>query len=457
MKKKQIRSIIEKFLKDTIMHNIGYKVLSILIAVMSWVIIFNIADPVTTKTFKSLEVEIRNQSAISSINQVYEIIEGSTIDFTVRGKASVVKNLKVTDFIAYADLSQLSPVYAADIKVECKKNELIEIDTNNKMLLVKLEDIATKNVQVAVETTGEVAEGYYVGDFEIKPNIITVSGGASKIEQLDSIKLTVNVAGAKKSFSTKQEPTAYDKDGNIMDADYFTFSNSNTTVNQVSIDVTIFKTKTIPVMFEISGKPADDYIYNNEYDYTPQTVVVGGTGRALSKLSSITIPIDITGAMGDYEENVNIDDYLPDNVKLVSNEVAVAIRVKLEKLIVRTILIDMEDIRLKNIPNGLRAEFVNRTDEIEMQLRGTSEQLEKFTSGNVGAYIDLADKKEGEYFIQPECENVPDDMYLMRPGIVNIRLTNEEEVRSTKEPVDVDESVIEPIPTPVDSDVPIIQ
>lgn len=68
------------------------------------------------------------------------------------------------------------------------------------MLIVKLEDVATKNMQVTVDTIGEVADGYYVDDFEVKPNIITVSGGKSKIERIDSVKVDVDVSGAKKIF-----------------------------------------------------------------------------------------------------------------------------------------------------------------------------------------------------------------------------------------------------------------
>ena len=153
------RTNIKELFNRVILNNVWYKLLSLVVAVMIWLIVINIADPVTTKTFNGLQVNILNQSAISSINQVYEVVEGSTIDFTVEGKASAVKNLKTSDFTAYADLSQLSPVYAAQIVVKCEKNEDIEINTNNKMLRVKLENIATKNVQVTVDTIGEVADG----------------------------------------------------------------------------------------------------------------------------------------------------------------------------------------------------------------------------------------------------------------------------------------------------------
>lgn len=435
---------VEEFFRETIMHNIGYKVLSALLAVMTWIVIINIADPMTTKTFSGLEVEIRNQNAITSINQVFEVVEGDTIDFSVRGKSSVVRNLKLSDFTAYADLSQLSPVYAADIKVLCNKSDSIDIDidTNNKMLLVKLENIKKKNVQVAVETVGQVADGYYVGDYEVKPNMITVSGGASRIAKLDTIKIQVNVDGAKNSFTTRMEPVAYDKDGEVIDSKYLSFTNNDVVVKKVSIEVSIYNTKTIPILLDIAGEPAEGYIYNNSYEYTPQTITIGGQGKRLAKIDSLTIPIDITGVSESYEENVFLADYLPEGIKLVSNEQDVSVRVSLEKIVDKTIVLTVKDIELINVDSDYAAIFADANATVSMQLSGTEEELAKYDASSVGAYIDLKNKGTGVYFVQPECKNVSDDLYVTRPGTIKIEVTDRSEQTSAP-----GESVIEPVVT----------
>lgn len=437
---------IEYFFKVTIMRNIWYKILSIILAVMAWIVIINIADPVITRNFSGLEVEVKNQNAIASINQIYEVVEGGTVDFTVKGKASVVKSLKLSDFTAYADLSQLSPVYAADIKVLCNRTDNIEIDTYNKMMIVKLEDVGSKNVQVTVEEMGDVAEGYYVDDFEVKPNMITVSGAASRIAGLDTIKIAVNVDGAKKSFSTELEPIAYDKDGNKIDSKYLSFSNNDTVVEKVGITVTVFNTKTIPILLDITGEPKEGHHYNNDYEYTPQTITIGGTAKKLAKIDSLTIPVDITDADGEYEVNIPFESYLPDDVKLVSNEKEVSVRVNMEELQTKTISLDADDIDLVNIPDGMKAELIDNPVSVSMQIRGTAEQIAKYNSSSVGAYIDINGKSAGVYYVQPECRNVPDDLYVTRPGTVQLEIKdnnqtdNESESRASGKDADDSES-----------------
>lgn len=412
---------IKDFIKSFLLNNLGYKVLSLVIAVMVWLVIINIADPVTTRTFSGLEVEIKNQSAITSINQVYEIIEGRTVDFTVKGKASVVKNLKLTDFIAYADLSKLSRVYAAEITVKCDKNEDIEVDSGNQMLVVKLENVDKKNIQVSVEAKGDVADGYYVGDFEIKPNMITVSGGESKIKNLDTVKIIVDVAGAKKDFTQKVQPIAYDKDGSIIDSSYLTFSNSGSPINDISVNVTVYNTKTVPVVLDVSGTPAENYVYEGDYEYSPETLVVGGSTRKLSKIDSLVIPVDITDATGiNYETSVFLSDYLPDGVKPVNEEEKVAVRITLEPVISKTLDIPVTDVAFKNISDDTTVTYANSNDLVSIELRGTAEQLGKFSTDSVEAYIDLKDAKKGNCYLQVQFSKLPSEYIVSESKLINV-------------------------------------
>ena len=63
MKKIRLNDI-KNFIRTVLMNNFLYKALSLAIAVMAWLIIINVADPVTTKSFKGLTVEVINKSGI---------------------------------------------------------------------------------------------------------------------------------------------------------------------------------------------------------------------------------------------------------------------------------------------------------------------------------------------------------------------------------------------------------
>lgn len=419
---------LKKFLSVVIMNNLGYKILSAVIAIVVWLIVINIADPVTTRTFSGLHVEVLNQSAITSINQVYEIVEGQNVDFVVKGKASVIRNLKISDFSAYADLAQLSPVYATDIVVKCDRNENIEIDTKNKMMVVKLEDIDTKNVQVVVETSGNVAEGYNVGDYEVKPNMITVTGGISKISQIDTLKVSVNVDGAKKSFSDKVEPVAYDKDGKAIDSSYFTFSNSGTKISEVGVNITIFRTKTIPVNVKVDGKPGEGYVYNGNYEYTPESIVVSGPNKATRNFDHLEIPVDITDAEGEYETNIPLSNYLPEGVETVNSEENISVRVILEKLSTKQITLGIEDIDIRNVPNGYEAVVKDSLATYNIIVEGVEKNLADIDADTVKAFVNLKNAGEGECRVQIQFDGINAGMIKSDPQIVAMVLSNTADV-----------------------------
>lgn len=414
---------IKEFVKSIFMNNFLYKLLSLGIAVMIWLIIINVADPVTTRNFSGLEVNIINQSAITSINQVYEVVEGQTVDFTVRGKTSVIKNLNISDFSASADLSKLSPVFAADIVVKCDKAENIEINTKNRMLIVKLEDVATKNMQVTVDTIGEVADGYYVDDFEVKPNIITVSGGKSKIERIDSVKVDVDVSGAKKNFSSDAILVAYDEDGNKLDSSYYTFLYNGDAIETVNVGISIYNTKEIPVEIDVKGTPQEGYVYNNEYEFTPTVITVGGPAKRLSGIERIVIPVDISGASEQYETNVVIMDYLPNGVKLVSSENNISIRIQLDSVITSSVEVSSTNITIKNRPDDMNVYFPNN-DTFLLELKGTDEQIRKFTGESIGAYVDLSEVGEGTSYIQVQYDNVPKEVISSEPYMIEINVSS---------------------------------
>lgn len=414
---------IKEFVKSIFMNNFLYKLLSLGIAVMIWLIIINVADPVTTRNFSGLEVNIINQSAITSINQVYEVVEGQTVDFTVRGKTSVIKNLNISDFSASADISKLSPVFAADIVVKCDKAENIEINTKNRMLIVKLEDVATKNMQVTVDTIGEVADGYYVDDFEVKPNIITVSGGKSKIERIDSVKVDVDVSGAKKNFSSDAILVAYDEDGNKLDSSYYTFLYNGDAIETVNVGISIYNTKEIPVEIDVKGTPQEGYVYNNEYEFTPTVITVGGPAKRLSGIERIVIPVDISGASEQYETNVVIMDYLPNGVKLVSSENNISIRIQLDSVITSSVEVSSTNITIKNRPDDMNVYFPNN-DTFLLELKGTDEQIRKFTGESIGAYVDLSEVGEGTSYIQVQYDNVPKELISSEPYMIEINVSS---------------------------------
>ena len=87
-------------------NNLGFKLLAFCIAFLIWVIVINIEDPVEKKIYKDIPVEILNEDTIQSLDQVYEVVSGNTVNITVKAKRSLLKVIRSSDLKATADLSE---------------------------------------------------------------------------------------------------------------------------------------------------------------------------------------------------------------------------------------------------------------------------------------------------------------------------------------------------------------
>ena len=67
---------ISKLANKLISGTLSLRLLSIVLAVCLWSLVVNTEDPIETRTFSNVEVEIINSDVISNLNQSYQIKNG---------------------------------------------------------------------------------------------------------------------------------------------------------------------------------------------------------------------------------------------------------------------------------------------------------------------------------------------------------------------------------------------
>ena len=73
-------------MKKNLTKNIGWKLLSVLLAVLTWFVVVNQVDPIVTTTISGIEVEILNPEAITGQGKVFEVTGNKTISIRVNAK-----------------------------------------------------------------------------------------------------------------------------------------------------------------------------------------------------------------------------------------------------------------------------------------------------------------------------------------------------------------------------------
>lgn len=425
-------------MKNKIMSNLWLKILSIVVAFLFWLVIINITDPTTSRTFYNIPVQVLNENVITSVNQVYEIESGDRVQVTVKGKRSFIETLTSSDFEASADLSDLSKVNAVSISVKLKRvpTSSVDLDWGNAVLKVKLEKRVSQKFKVQIEHQGQLSEDYELGDMVAKPNIVEVSCGESKFKKIDHVGVVVTLNGESEDFERKYSPILYDEDGEMLDNSNVTFSNDTITVS-----TRVLQTKEIPVYVNVTGTPADGYQLV-QTDYQPQTIRISGKPDDLKKNISVKIPLNIENAKKTVEKEVALSDYLTPEVSIVGDVTTVSVRCDIEKNGRRSFVMTSADIAVKNLPKNCTMDFTESDTKYQVTVSGDEEALKNLALNDLGAYVDLFGLSTGVHSLEVRFQ-LPSGVTIKNKIKVKVTLTGqsnpEETVSPTATPVETAE------------------
>ena len=73
-------------MKEKLGNDLILKVFSLVLAILLWLFVINTEDPVITKSFSNIPVDMLNEQVLDELNRTYKITEGSTVSFTVKGE-----------------------------------------------------------------------------------------------------------------------------------------------------------------------------------------------------------------------------------------------------------------------------------------------------------------------------------------------------------------------------------
>lgn len=398
-------------MKEKLTKNLGLKILSLFMAILFWIVILNVEDPVVTGEWNDIQVTKINENALGQKDKVYEVISGDTVDVTVKAKRSIIESLRSSDFQAIADLSELSIVNAVPIVVTIPKHgETVEISQNISTMKVSLENLKTEQFRIDVVTKGTVAEGYYVKDKTSSPNIIQVSGAETVINKIKEVVLEVNVSNKRESYEEETVPKVYDKNGSLMDSSKLTLN-----YEKVVVRVNMLQTKTVPLYIYVKGTPYDGYKYD-KINFEPKQVVIAGEPEELDKVQYISGEYNIDNKKVDIEEEVNIADFIKnDDVILIDENQTAVINIYIKKLDTKDISYNGNEIELRNMPEGFTA-TLNIEDLVDVVAYGEAELLSSLSKYSLHPYIDLADAKTGTRNFQIQF-SPPEEIHLSNPSV----------------------------------------
>lgn len=172
-------------LKDFLKKNWELKLLSLLLAIILWIVLIPEEKTFAEKTV-SLNLELIN------LPQDMEVVEKSdtTINLKVRARKRVINELTPADFSADLDMSKAS-IYQEEYPIDASMIKVppgVEIVSFSPVYIhVKLEKTKKVEMEVVPTIIGRLPEDLRLVKVEVTPPKVTVSGPESKIRPRDKV------------------------------------------------------------------------------------------------------------------------------------------------------------------------------------------------------------------------------------------------------------------------------
>lgn len=421
-------------MKRKLTDNIPLKIMSLAVAVLLWLIVVNIDNPMETQYYTISNVEIINKDYIESPETggkmcMPERDQGS-IKVAITAQRKVQSRIRSSDITATADLQQAisldtSPVMVP-ITATCPGVSAEDIKVSPQNLSVYLDDKETQEFVVNVSRgDSKPAKDYEVGTLTSNPEKIRITGPKSLMGKIDRVSATMNVNGKNQDFSQERVLTIYDRNQDVLsDAEMNSLRIENN--GKVTVTARLWRVrKDVKLIAGYTGSPEWGYQVGT-VKTLPDTISVAGTQEALETLAQnknvIEIPaeqVDISGSSRDAEIKVSLSDILPTGLKLVSDSSEdVWVTVSILPVGSKVFNFLTKEIEVKNKPEDLQVAF--ETAQIEIRIKSEEFDMgELDVENDVKVFIDLKDMEEGSYEVPVKIE-LPDGYELVDEVVTDV-------------------------------------
>lgn len=378
-------------MKSKLMHNLGLKIMAVLISVVLWMLAVDINDPVINKYINNVQVQLTNTGALTGQGKTYRIVDNSdTIRVSVRAPKSAISAIDAQSVMAKADLSEITDDGRVPIELSLSSGLDVEkITSDRQYVQLQVENKKTRQLSIEVAKNGTLPDGYATGRIDMETNTLSISGPESAVNAVNRAVVDISLDNVTANVEIDATIRLLDADGNEI-----TSSEIRKNVDSVKVTVPILETKEVTISASAIGEPADGYEQTGMVTVSPATVKIAGRAAVLDKISEITIPaeeLDLTDATAPVTNTIDIREYLPSDISLADADFdgTVTVSADIEQIRRKTISFDADSVQLLNIPDGWLAEAVSGQN-LQLTVRGLQDNLNNVDAGTITPHADLS-------------------------------------------------------------------
>ena len=365
-------------------NNTKIKLISLLSALVLWLYVMTVEDPVELRTFNNIPITITNMSMLEDRGLAIYPKEELLADISIKANLSSLRTINRDNIYIYGRLDDPKEGKNA-IYLQANLPERVnKYDIKPSVITVDLEKVVDEKRSIEVSTKGK--SNINIDNIEINKKTANVTGPRSVVNKVTSIKATVDVDRKEKDFSTKVKLVPVDKSGNEVE-------DVKLEDDFVVATVKFLQQKVVPVKLKLEGSSEGD---NNIKDYkiSPNEITIEGKKESLDKINSIsTKTVKIEDLKDANSVDVGLD--IPNGIRV--NDNISSVKIDIDKSITSEFIIPKSNIDILNKESDIdtKVDLSKVPDDIKVTIVH-SDEISNLSKDDIQLYIDMTDKSKGE-------------------------------------------------------------
>lgn len=398
--------------------------LSLTIAFGLWIYVITVVQPESEETYYNIPVVLQNESILAERGLMITS-ERPTVTLHLSSTRTNLNQLNESNINVIANANSIVTPgthelpYSVSYPGNIPSGSVTRQSSNPDMITLKVENRITKPVPVTVFYEGSVPEEL-IADKEnalLDYSTIEVSGPESVLEQITQAIIRVDLQDQTQTIVQEYTYTLCNAAGEPVDSQWVT-----TNVEAVNLTLPIKRVKEITLSVDVvPGGGATEQ--TSSIDIQPKVILVSGSDALLEGLEVLNLGTINLGEIG-ADTVLNLPIILPEGITNETGITEAVVEVKFPNL--RTTSMNVDNIQLINVPEGLQAELV--TQLLEVKLRGPAALIESIQPEHITVTVDLVDAQTGtdKYTAQVLVQSTFSGVGAMNSYTVMVTLTQAE-------------------------------
>lgn len=397
----------KKTLNNLFENKLFSLIVSLLGAVVIWLLVVINVSPQTTRVIKDVKVTIDETVPSQFGLEVFGESE-FTVDVTVSGKKYQISsaNLSADDIIVTAVTTNVdSPGFRTlQLKAEPASQTATYTISSTSLKTVDVYFDTAKTVQFAIEAeieTGDipvVEEGFSCGDITLSESSVTITGPSTQVNRIERVVAKYQLDKSLSSNLSVEADVVPLDDQEKSDFDYLTL-----TVNRVVMAIPVLRVKNVDTFVTFKNIP-DAYSANPlKYTVSPQSAQFNVFVDEYEKTSAYSVgTIDFKTL----SPSNNVFTFSGENTDVVEGSVdEFVVKVDMDGFSEEYMTLSSEKIKVNN-PNNQNYKISDFNKSVV--IIGTDEDLKSITKDMIKVEVDLSqvEWKAGENVTVPAIVSV---------------------------------------------------